>query len=147
MTAGGYQIKVPAGSYTVTASGGGLSGPMVSSVTVGGSNEKVDFESSSVPVAKRWLGEPNRSPRSSMPSRLARHKFGPSGPVTAGPFVRASRQRITSSATRLAKSKFSSRILSSPSSMINVSCPPDPEGLAANWNAAKLANPKAETSS
>jgi Ca2+-binding RTX toxin-like protein len=55
MTAGGYQIKVPAGSYTVTASGGGLSGPMVSSVTVGGSNEKVDFESSSVPAVATYV--------------------------------------------------------------------------------------------
>lgn len=46
MTAGGYQVKVPAGTYTVTASGGALSSPIVESVTVGGSNEKVDFVSS-----------------------------------------------------------------------------------------------------
>lgn len=54
MTAGGYQIKLPAGTYTVTASGGGLSGPIVESVTVGGSNEKVDFVSSSSPAAETY---------------------------------------------------------------------------------------------
>lgn len=42
MTAGGYQLQVPAGSYTVTFSGGGLSSPISKSVTVGSANVKVD---------------------------------------------------------------------------------------------------------
>jgi uncharacterized protein YkwD len=42
MTAGGYQIQVPAGSYTVTFSGGGLASPISKSVTVGSANVKVD---------------------------------------------------------------------------------------------------------
>ena len=50
MTAGGYQIKVPADSYTVTASGGALASPITSNVIVGGSNEKVDFEASEASV-------------------------------------------------------------------------------------------------
>ena len=44
MTAGGYQLEVPAGTYTVTASGGGLSAPVVrTGVAVGSANVKVDF--------------------------------------------------------------------------------------------------------
>lgn len=42
MTAGGYQLQVPSGSYTVTFSGGGLASPIVKTVTVGSSNVKVD---------------------------------------------------------------------------------------------------------
>jgi len=42
MSAGGYQLQVPSGSYTVTFSGGGLNSPITKSVTVGSSNVKVD---------------------------------------------------------------------------------------------------------
>ncbi|HQR07581.1 MAG TPA: CAP domain-containing protein [Gemmatales bacterium] len=42
MSAGGYQLQVPSGSYTVTFSGGGLSSPITKSVTVGSTNAKVD---------------------------------------------------------------------------------------------------------
>lgn len=42
MTAGGYQLQVPAGSYTVTFSGGALTAPIVRTVTVGSANVKVD---------------------------------------------------------------------------------------------------------
>lgn len=42
MSAGGYQLQVPAGSYTVTFSGGGLSSPISKSITVGSANVKVD---------------------------------------------------------------------------------------------------------
>lgn len=42
MSAGGYQLQVPSGSYTVTFSGGSLSSPIVKTVTVGSSNVKVD---------------------------------------------------------------------------------------------------------
>ena len=44
-------------------------------------------------------------------------------------------------------SKSSSRILSSTSSWIRVSCPPGPDALATAWNAAKSTKPKSETSS
>jgi uncharacterized protein YkwD len=40
---GGYTIAVPPGTYTVTASGGGLSAPMVRTVTVGNSNARLNF--------------------------------------------------------------------------------------------------------
>lgn len=42
MSAGGYQLQVPSGSYTVTFSGGGLSSAISKSVTVGSANAKVD---------------------------------------------------------------------------------------------------------
>lgn len=45
LSAGGYQVKVPSGTYTVTASGGSLNGSIQTvGVSVGGSNVKVDFE-------------------------------------------------------------------------------------------------------
>ncbi|NQV26308.1 MAG: hypothetical protein HQ518_18290, partial [Rhodopirellula sp.] len=47
LTAGGYQAKVPSGTYTVTATGGSLGGTIRKfDVMVGGSNVKVDFEAS-----------------------------------------------------------------------------------------------------
>jgi Ca2+-binding RTX toxin-like protein len=52
MSAGGYQIKVPAGTYKVTASGGGLDGTIVlNSVTVGSNNVKRDFLASNASFA------------------------------------------------------------------------------------------------
>lgn len=47
MSAGGYQIKVPAGTYTVTTSGTGFVGTGTAQVTVGSSNVEVDFVSGS----------------------------------------------------------------------------------------------------
>ncbi|HTL27896.1 MAG TPA: CAP domain-containing protein [Tepidisphaeraceae bacterium] len=48
MTAGGYQVQIPAGTYKVTASGGSLGGSIVlSSVVVGSSNVKRDFQADS----------------------------------------------------------------------------------------------------
>lgn len=44
--AGGYQLQVPAGDYTVTFSGAGLTDPVVRQTTVGSSNVKVDLFSS-----------------------------------------------------------------------------------------------------
>lgn len=45
MSAGGYQLPVPNGTYTVTAMGGGLRQPVsVSGVVVRGVNVKVDFD-------------------------------------------------------------------------------------------------------
>jgi hypothetical protein len=44
MSAGGYQIQLAPGTYTVTASGGGMTQPMVvPNVIVGNTNVKVDF--------------------------------------------------------------------------------------------------------
>ena len=43
-SAGGYQIKLPAGSYTVTFSGGGLAGSVTKSVTTGADNLKLDLD-------------------------------------------------------------------------------------------------------
>ena len=46
MSAGGYQMHLPAGTYNVTASGGGLSSPMTfTNVVVSSANRKVDFNS------------------------------------------------------------------------------------------------------
>ncbi|MDA0809310.1 MAG: CAP domain-containing protein [Planctomycetota bacterium] len=45
LSAGGYQVKVPSGTYTATASGGALGGEIREfNVMVGGSNVKVDFD-------------------------------------------------------------------------------------------------------
>ncbi len=41
--AGGYSLQVPAGTYTVTASGGGLSSAISHTATIGSINVKVDF--------------------------------------------------------------------------------------------------------
>ena len=42
--AGGYQMALPSGSYTVTFSGGGLAAPVVRSASVGTVNTKLDLE-------------------------------------------------------------------------------------------------------
>ncbi len=41
--AGGYQLQVPAGTYQVTASGGGLTAPVTQAVVVGSDNAQADF--------------------------------------------------------------------------------------------------------
>ncbi len=43
-SAGGYQLALAAGSYEVTFSGGGLATPVLRSVTIGGSNVKLDLD-------------------------------------------------------------------------------------------------------
>ncbi|MCA9098685.1 MAG: carboxypeptidase regulatory-like domain-containing protein, partial [Planctomycetaceae bacterium] len=43
LTAGGFQIQVPAGTYTVTVTGGGYYGKSELEVTVGSANREVDF--------------------------------------------------------------------------------------------------------
>lgn len=49
---GGYNVKLPAGSYTVTASGGSLSADMVvGNVVINSLNVKVDFDTSTAPEA------------------------------------------------------------------------------------------------
>ena len=51
-SSGGYNMKLPAGTYTVTASGGSLPSSMVvSNVTVSSQNVKVDFNTSDAPPA------------------------------------------------------------------------------------------------
>ena len=42
--AGGYQIKLAAGSYTVSFSGGALAGTVTKSVTIGAANAKLDLD-------------------------------------------------------------------------------------------------------
>lgn len=44
LSAGGYQIELPAGTYQVTASGGGMKHSVVSSVTIGSSNAWLNLE-------------------------------------------------------------------------------------------------------
>jgi hypothetical protein len=52
MTAGGYQLQVPNGTYNVTVSGGALGTPRVmSNIVVSSANRKVDFEALVAPVA------------------------------------------------------------------------------------------------
>lgn len=51
LTAGGYQLAVPAGTYTVTVSGGGLTQDLVQTgIVVGTDNVKVDFEITAPPA-------------------------------------------------------------------------------------------------
>ena len=70
---GGYNLELPAGTYTVTAFGGVLDQPMVSNgVVIGTDNVKVDFETSASPQDAQeivgfntgeefWVGESNGS--------------------------------------------------------------------------------------
>lgn len=44
LTAGAYQVQVPAGTYTITVSGGAFASPVSSTVTVGSVNVKKDFK-------------------------------------------------------------------------------------------------------
>ncbi len=56
MTAGGYQMAVPNGTYTVTASGGGLDGAkMLGTAVVAGKNVKLDLETASAASASGTL--------------------------------------------------------------------------------------------
>jgi hypothetical protein len=48
--AGGYQLQVPAGTYQVTASGGGMPAPVTQNVTVGANNVQADFVRPQVPA-------------------------------------------------------------------------------------------------
>lgn len=56
---GGWQIDVPAGTYTITFSGGALTGTIVKTATIGTANVKVDAEASEamvVTVADTFVG-------------------------------------------------------------------------------------------
>lgn len=66
LSAGGYQTKVPSGTYTATASGGALGGEIRQfDVMVGGSNVKFDFNAAgSVSVATHTINLANGSPHS-----------------------------------------------------------------------------------
>lgn len=47
-SSGGYQIAAPAGTYTVTFAGGGLSAPKTSQITIAGQNVKLDVNAASL---------------------------------------------------------------------------------------------------
>jgi uncharacterized protein YkwD len=60
---GGYTIAVPPGTYTVTASGGGLSAPMVRTVTVSDSNARLSFaEGDDAYIRKLYQVDLGRNP-------------------------------------------------------------------------------------
>ncbi len=50
-SSGGWQLEVPAGTYTITFSGGALSGTIVKTATIGTANVKVDAEASEAVAA------------------------------------------------------------------------------------------------
>ena len=50
-SSGSYNIELPAGTYTVTATGGPISTSLVSTVTIGSQNVKVDFDTTDPPTA------------------------------------------------------------------------------------------------
>ena len=50
-SSGGWQLAVPAGTYTITFSGGGLAAPIVETATIGSVNVKVDGIGVSGPVS------------------------------------------------------------------------------------------------
>ncbi len=57
MSAGGYQVPVAAGTYSVVASGGGLTAPMfMGQVTVGTDNVKLDLDSANPPPSATVTG-------------------------------------------------------------------------------------------
>lgn len=74
-SSGGYQVQVPAGTYTVKASGGGLGAVRtVSQITVGNNHVKVDF---------------NNSAANNLIVELARNRFTENGgPITVGTITR-----------------------------------------------------------
>jgi hypothetical protein len=59
--AGGYQIQLPAGTYQVTASGGGLATPLIKTVTIGSNNVQADFIGTQAtgPASPTLVGTPN----------------------------------------------------------------------------------------
>jgi uncharacterized protein YkwD len=69
--AGGYQIQVPAGTYQVVASGGGLAAPLSRTVVVGSANVQADFIRSQqvqpIPAAPTFSG-PGASTTSTEPT-------------------------------------------------------------------------------
>jgi hypothetical protein len=56
LTAGGYQLEVPAGTYTVQFSGAGLARSVTRTVTVGATNAKVDLRDGDVGSAVQFVG-------------------------------------------------------------------------------------------
>lgn len=86
MTAGGWQLQLPAGDYIVSASGGGLNGSGSVPLSVGGDNIAVDFISGS---AGGWINferfinsAPTLDPSpSSLPPVLTSHASPPGVPV------------------------------------------------------------------
>ncbi len=65
MTAGGYQLQLPNGTYTVTASGGGLGATrVVNNVVVASANKKVDFTTTTA------LQPVNRPPVNTLPTAI-----------------------------------------------------------------------------
>ncbi|MCP4174852.1 MAG: hypothetical protein GY758_29235 [Fuerstiella sp.] len=87
-TAGGYSIQVPAGTYNVTVSGGGLADTyIVTGVVVGTENMKVDFETTTAVIAPTTQYDFGDAPDPGYPTLSAndgaRHVIG------AGPFLGA----------------------------------------------------------
>jgi hypothetical protein len=56
---GGYSLQLPAGSYTVTASGGTYPGPHATEVTIGANNVKLDFLPSGASGGPTPFGDPH----------------------------------------------------------------------------------------
>ncbi len=87
-TAGGYSMQIPAGTYDVTASGGGLpSAYIVTGVVVAAENVKVDFETTTATIAPITQHDFGDAPDPGYPTLSAndgaRHVIG------AGPFLGA----------------------------------------------------------
>jgi uncharacterized protein YkwD len=70
--AGGYQIQLPVGSYTVTASGGGLAAPLSEAATIGSNNVMINFSptgvTTSAPPPVPTLTGPVGSTMNTMPA-------------------------------------------------------------------------------
>ena len=62
MSAGGWQSAVPAGTYTVSVSGGTFRGTGTSKVTIGTSNREVDFISGETSGSVDFAPLPNSAP-------------------------------------------------------------------------------------
>ena len=80
-TAGGYSVQVPAGTYDVTVSGGGLADTyIVTGVVVGTDNVKVDFETTTAAVVPSVQHDFGDAPDPGYPTLIAsdgaRHVIG-----------------------------------------------------------------------
>jgi uncharacterized protein YkwD len=106
---GGYSIQLNPGTYTVTASGGALSGPVTRTVVVGPTNVRVNFTPATLPsavfedaVQRLYQSALGRTASPAEVAPWAQLMQGPGGPA----FVATAIERSHEARTRLVKSWY-----------------------------------------